>query len=87
MQNACMSNDEMERAITFGASICKKIKRLRPDDSWWKIASLFGAVKAKGSQYFPDMAYVDMLRSIDRNFSLEDIEEAIVVKQNGQCSM
>jgi hypothetical protein len=82
MQKGFLNDDEVERAINFGASICHKISKLRPGYNPWKIALLFEKVKQKGIEYFPDMPYVDMVRSIDHNFSLEDIEEAISMKHN-----
>lgn len=86
MQKGFLTDDEVDRAINFGASICKKIKQLSPETTWMKVPSLFDKVKEKGHQYFPDMSYVDMLRSVDHNFSLEDIEDVIIVKHTEKCS-
>lgn len=72
-----LSEREIRQIIDTGAIICKKIKSIRPDHNWYQIAALFTAVKRNARQYFPELDDLAFLRAIDRNFSFQDIEDAL----------
>lgn len=64
------------RIINLGAEICKKLKVIYPDKSWYEIGDIFTAVKKKLRPLLDRKTELAFLQDL-RMFTVDDLKEAI----------
>ena len=61
--------------IDVGAIICKRIKDIKPECTWYEVARLFSRIKHDARKYFAELDDLAFLRSIERNYSRQALED------------
>lgn len=68
--------EDVELAISRGATVCKKLKIIYPEKSWMDIAVVFTNVKKKIRILYDGKTEPDFLKELEK-FSVSDLQEAI----------
>ena len=71
-----LTKKELELIISSGAIICKKLKILYADKSWYQIGSLFSRLKKNLRELYAERTDLEFHRELEK-YGLEDLQEAI----------
>lgn len=75
-----VEKDNLQRIINEGAKICKQLKEIYPDKSWWQIADIFKIFKLNTRKFYPNLNNLDFLLELVK-YKKENIMEALCLEK------